>query len=180
VKARDLTVRAATDDDRELLRTFRCSDGQPWEDHVEDQVRGPLAGRYLASPPMFDGRLLLGLNGKGALLAVGAHRIEPAFAQDVGYTEVIAVACQARGTLVRMASGDEISLGHFMLMTILRQMASLGRHPRTFVRVDRRNIRSLAMLDRVGLSEERADFDEALVQRWGLLPAALTFRRPSR
>lgn len=71
MKARDLTVRAATDDDRELLRAFRCSGGQPWEDHVEDQVRGPLTGRYLASPPMFAGRLLLGLDGEGTLLAIG-------------------------------------------------------------------------------------------------------------
>jgi hypothetical protein len=170
VRAQDLTVRAATTDDRETLRRFRCSGGPPWEDEVEDQVRGPLAGRYLASPPAFDGRLLMGRNHSGTLLVVGAHRIEPMFAQDVGYTEVIAVAQEARGTLVRMASGDNISLGDFVLQTIFRQMVRLGRHRRTFVRVDRRNARSLALLDRVGLSEERADADERLVQRWGTLP----------
>lgn len=170
MKARDLTVRAATTDDRETLRGFRCSGGQPWEDQVQDQVQGPLGGRYLACPPMFDGRLLLGFDTKGTLLIVGAHRIEPMFAQDVGYTEVIAVAYDARGTLVRMAAGDDITLGRYMLETIFRQMVRLGRHPRTFVRVDRRNVRSLALLDRVGLSEERADADERLVQRWGTLP----------
>jgi hypothetical protein len=170
VKAQDLTVRAATNNDRDLLRDFRCSGGQPWEDQVEEQVRGPLTSRYLAEPPVFDGRLLLGISSDGTLLVVGAHRIEPMFAQDVGYTEVIAVAHQARGTLVRMAAGDDISLGHFLLETIFRQMVRVGRHPRTFVRVDRRNTRSLALLDRIGLSEERADADDGLVQRWGMLP----------
>jgi RimJ/RimL family protein N-acetyltransferase len=50
-------------------------------------------------------------------------------------------------------------------------MQRLGRHQRTFVRVERRNTRSLALLDRVGLREERDDLqDERLVQRWGELP----------
>lgn len=63
------------------------------------------------------------------------------------------------------------TLGEFLLLTIFRQMRTLGRHRRTFVRVDRRNVRSLALCDRVGLSEERADpHDRDLVQRWGELP----------
>lgn len=41
-----------------------------------------------------------------------------------------------------------------MLLAIFKQMIALGRHPRTFVRVDRRNQRSLALCDRVGLTEE--------------------------
>jgi hypothetical protein len=44
-----------------------------------------------------------------------------------------------------------------MMLTIFQQMVRLGRHPRTFVRVDRRNTRSLALLDRVGLTEDRPD-----------------------
>jgi hypothetical protein len=59
-----------------------------------------------------------------------------------------------------------------MLLTIVRQMRTLGRHRRTFVRVDRRNTRSLALCDRVGLTDERRDpHDDSLVQRWGELRA---------
>lgn len=105
------------------------------------------------------------------MLAVGTHHIEPTLVPDVGYTEVIAVALQARGTLIELPGGRQISLGEFLLLTIFRQMRMLGRHRRTFVRVDRRNVRSLALCDRVGLSEERTDpHDRALVQRWGELP----------
>jgi hypothetical protein len=58
-----------------------------------------------------------------------------------------------------------------MLFTIFQQMRALRRHPRTFVRVDRRNTRSLALCDRVGLTEERPDLHKSgLVQRWGELP----------
>jgi hypothetical protein len=89
---------------------------------------------------------------------------------DVGYTEVIAVASDARGTLVRLPQGREISLGELMLYAIFKQMLALGRHPRTFVRIDRRNARSLEMCGRVGLSEERPDEDANLIQLWGELP----------
>ena len=167
----ELTVRAATQADRELLATFSCSAGEPWEDLVEQQVRGPLISRYLATPPYFDGRLLLGLDRDGALLVVGAHHIEPSLVPDVGYTEVVAVALEARGTLVELEQGGSVSLGQFMLLVIFRQMRRLGRHRRTFVRVDRRNARSLALLDRAGLTDEQDDpDDERLVRRWGELP----------
>jgi len=81
--------------------------------------------------------------------------VEPTLAPDVGYTEVVAVALAARGTLVSLPGGRQISLGEFMLRVIFRQMRELGRHPRTFVRVDRRNSRSLGLCDRVGLVDER-------------------------
>lgn len=58
---------------------------------------------------------------------------------------------------MQLSEGREISLGELMLLAIFKQMLSLGRHPRTFVRVDRRNQRSLALCDRVGLTEERPD-----------------------
>lgn len=171
MKAKELSVRLALDADRAELRQFRCSAGTPWEDLVEAEIRGPLTNRYLSAPPVFDGRLLLGFNTEDALLVVGAHRIEPTFVQDVGYTEVIAVALDARGTRVTLPDGAELSLGHFMFVTIFQQMVRLGRHKRTFVRVDRRNARSLALLDRVGLTDERDDpHDAQLLQRWGELP----------
>lgn len=74
--------------------------------------------------------------------------------RDVGYTEVIAVSLAARGTLVQVEE-SEVSLEELMLYTIFKQMHALNRHPRTFVRVDRRNRRSLALCDRVGPTEER-------------------------
>jgi hypothetical protein len=169
VKAGDLTVRAAQEADRAALRAFRCSTGDPWEDLVEQQITGPLPSRFLASPPDFDGRLVLVLEGSW-LLTVGAHRIEPTFAQDVGYVEVVAVALDARGTLVELPGGDQLSLGHFVLLTMFKQMNTLGRDKRTFARVDRRNTRSLALLTRAGLTTERQDADPALVQRWGVRP----------
>ena len=89
---------------------------------------------------------------------------------DVGYVEVIAVALDVRGTLVEMPRGEELSLGHFMLATIFRQMVRLGRHSRTFARVDHRNARSLSLLHRAGLTHELPDpHDSQLVQRWGEL-----------
>lgn len=149
---------------------FSCSTGEPWEDAVEQQIRGPLPLRYLDTPLYFDGRMLLGFAPAGDLLVVGAHHIEPSMVPDVGYTEVIAVAREARGVLVALPEGEQVSLGHLMLLVIFRQMRRLGRHPRTFVRVDRRNSRSLALLDRVGLTEERGDTSLELVQRWGEVP----------
>jgi hypothetical protein len=138
---------------------------------VEAQIRGPMPTRYLSSPPRFDGRLLLAFGPNGALLAIGGHHIEPTLVPDVGYTEVIAVAFEARGTLVRMLGTVELSLGHFMLATIFRQMVRLKRHKRTFARVDHRNTRSLSLLDRAGLTDERPDpHNPQLVQRWGELP----------
>lgn len=171
MKVAALRVRALTAADLDALRAFRCSTGAPWEDPVEQQVCGPLPCRYLAAPPRFDGRMLLACDRGGAILAVGAHHIEPTMVPDVGYTEVVAVALAARGTLVRLDLGRDLSLGAFMLLTIFRQMHELGRHRRTFARVDRRNERSLALCDRVGLVDERANpHDGRLVQRWGELP----------
>ncbi|WP_372789145.1 hypothetical protein [Paraconexibacter sp.] len=115
--------------------------------------------------------MLLAHSSGGALLAVAAHHIEPTLVPDVGYTEVVAVALSARGTLLALPSGDRVSLGQFMLLTVFRQMRELGRHCRTFVRVDRRNLRSLALCDRVGLRHVVDDpSDPTLVQRWGTLP----------
>lgn len=107
----------------------------------------------------------------GNVLVIGAHHVEPALEPDVGYTEVVAVSRQARSTLVRLPEGREVSLGELMLLAIFKQMIALSRHPRTFVRVDRRNRRSLALCDRVGLTEEHPDpHSDLLIQRWGELP----------
>lgn len=154
-----------------MLKSFACSHGEPWEDAVQEQVRGPLPRRYLATPTYFDGRMVLGFDAHGELLVLGAHHIEPSMSPDIGYTEVIAVASEARGTFVELPGEAAISLGHYMLLLIFKQMRRLGRHSRTFVRVDPHNVRSLALLDRVGLTEQRADpHDAAIVQRWGELP----------
>jgi hypothetical protein len=71
---------------------------------------------------------------------------------------------------VELPQERKISLGELMLYAIFKQMLALDRHRRTFVRVDRRNDRSLALCDRVGLSEERPDQHRGLAQRWGELP----------
>jgi hypothetical protein len=170
VKFDEVLIRALTAAIYRPLAAFRCSDGEPFEDVVEQQIRDSLPLRYLASPPRFDGRMLIGAGPDGQRLVVGAHHIEPTLVPDVGYTEVIAVASEARGTLVRLPQGREISLGELMLYAIFKQMIALRRHQRTFVRVDRRNARSLALCDRVGLLEERPDQDAGLIQRWGELP----------
>jgi len=92
VKSDEVLIRALTADDLPSLDAFRCSAGTPWEDAVEAQVRGPLPQRYLASPPRFDGRMLIGASGDGDVLVIGAHHIEPTLEPDVGYTEVVAVS----------------------------------------------------------------------------------------
>lgn len=170
MKFDEVLIRALTAADLPALADFHCSAGEPFEDVVEQQIRDPLPLRYLASPPRFDGRMLIGAGPDGQILVVGAHHIEPTLVPDVGYTEVIAIASEARGTLVQLPQEREISLGELMLYAIFKQMVALGRHPRTFVRVDRRNNRSLRLCDRVGLSEERPDQVPDLVQRWGVLP----------
>lgn len=166
-----IRVRPLASSDLKRLASFTCSTGVPWEDVVEQQVRGPLPRRYLTSPPMYDGRMLVAETSAGDLLAVGGHHIEPTLDPDVGYTEVIAVALEARGRLITLRSGRRVSLGEMMLTMIFREMVALGRYPRTFVRVDRRNLRSLALCNRVGLVDERPEpRDPTLVQRWGRLP----------
>lgn len=171
MKSDEVLIRALAAGDLPPLDAFRCSTGTPWEDAVEAQIRGPLPQRYLASPPRFDGRMLIGAGGDGSVLVIGAHHIEPTLEPDVGYTEVVAVSLRARGALVQLPEGREVSLGELMLLAIFKQMIALGRHPRTFVRVDHRNRRSLALCDRIGLTDERPDpHSELLVQRWGELP----------
>jgi hypothetical protein len=171
VKSDEVLIRALAAGDLPLLEAFRCSTGTTWEDAVEAQIRGPLPQRYLASPPRFDGRMLIGADGDGNILVIGAHHIEPTLEPDVGYTEVVAVSLRVRGTLVQLPEGRMVSLGELVLLTIFKQMIALGRHPRTFARVDRRNRRSLALCDRVGLTDEHPDpHSDLLVQRWGQLP----------
>jgi hypothetical protein len=109
VKAADLHIRGLRPADREVLGRFTCSTGEPWEDVVEEQIRGPLPLRYLETPPYFDGRMLLGFDPTGVLLVVGAHHIEPALSPDVGYTEVIAVALDGRGVLIDLPDGGPIA-----------------------------------------------------------------------
>jgi hypothetical protein len=75
VKAADLTIRGLRRADGSPLKGFACSTGQPWEELVEKQIQGPLPGRYLDTPPYFDGRMLLGFDTDGRLLVVGAHHI---------------------------------------------------------------------------------------------------------
>jgi hypothetical protein len=171
VKAAEVRIGALVATDLGTLAAFRCSAGDPWEAMIEEQLRGPLPHRYLASPPRFDGRMLLGTDPDGELLVLGAHRIEPTLVPDVGYTEVIAVSLKARGTRVELIGDREVSLRELMFLAIFKQMLALGRHRRTFARVDRRNRRSLVLCDRVALVEERPDsHSDLLVQRWGELP----------
>lgn len=171
MKLSEIRLRALEPGDLELLAGFNCSSGNPWEDRVQEQVQGPLPRRYLAVPPRFDGRMIVGQDRTGSLLVVGAHHIEPTLEPDVGYTEVIAVSVEAQGRLVELPEGRRISLGELTLFSIFKQMRDLGRHPRTFARIDRRNQRSLALCDRVGLTDEHPDpHDDTLVQRWGELP----------
>ena len=106
MKSGEVLIRALAADDLPSLDSFRCSAGTPWEDAVETQVRGPLLRRYLASPPRFDGRMLVGVGRGGDILVIGAHHIEPTLEPDVGYTEVVAVSLRARGMLVQLPEED--------------------------------------------------------------------------
>ena len=167
----EVRIRPADDSDLPLLAQFTCSTGLPWEDAVQEQIRGPLPRRYLALPPIYDGRLIVAASPLPRILAVGAHRIEPNLLPDVGYIEVVAVSLAARGTLTDAGGGHKVSLGEMLILTMLDQMTRLGRHPRAFARVDRRNTRNLALCQRSGLVDERADSEfPELVQRWGELP----------
>lgn len=132
MKSDEVLIRALTAGDLPPLDAFRCSTGTPWEDAVEAQIRGPLPQRYLASPPRFDGRMLIGAGGNGNVLVIGAHHIEPTLEPDVGYTEVVAVSLRARGTLVQLPEGREVSLGELMLLTLWPAHLSAGsiRTPR--------------------------------------------------
>lgn len=78
----EVLIRALTAADLPVLATFRCSNGEPYEDVVGRQMRDPLPLRYLASPPRFDGRMLIGTDSEGRILVVGAHHIEPTLVPD--------------------------------------------------------------------------------------------------
>lgn len=58
----------------------------------------------------------IGADRDGEILVVGAHHIEPTFDPDVGYTEVVAVAIDVRGTSVQLSKGREVSLGELHLL----------------------------------------------------------------
>ena len=153
------------------LREFECSSGLEWEALVEGQIRGPLPRRYLTAPLEAGARALVGENSRGEILVVGSHHIEPAFGQDIGYIEVVAVAKAGQGSRVVLAAGEVVTLGELMMFALFRDLVAAGRHRRTFARIDKRNTRSLTLCDRVGLTDERSDLhDEGLVQRWGTLP----------
>jgi hypothetical protein len=89
VRSDEVLIRALTAANLPGLAAFRCSDGAPFEDIVEEQIQDSLPLRYLASPPRFDGRMLIGAGPDGQILVVGAHHIEPTLVPDVGYTEVM-------------------------------------------------------------------------------------------
>jgi hypothetical protein len=166
----DLQVRAAQEQDLPALAAFRCSRGEPWEEEVERQVQRPLPRRYLwPALPERDPRLLLTFHRPDqTLLAVGAHHIEPRVVEvTISYIEVIAVALDARGTLVE-TEDDPITLGHFMFAALITDMLARGRHPVTFGSVDRRNEKSLRLCRRIGLDDERDVPDRPdLVELWG-------------
>jgi hypothetical protein len=54
VRSDEVLIRALTAVDLPALAAFRCSDGAPFEDAVEQQIQDSLPLRYLASPPRFD------------------------------------------------------------------------------------------------------------------------------
>lgn len=166
MKLSDLRFRRVRASDRARLARFSCSRGSAWETLVESQIRGPLTARYLAKPPYFDGRMLLALEG-ARVVAVGAHHIEPTLLPDVGYIEVIAVSTSHQGQHIVLAGEGPVSVGELMLRVVVNDMRLHGRHPNFFARVDRRNQRSLALLDRFGMVDEQADPDPSLIRRWG-------------
>lgn len=69
--------------DLPALGAFRCSDGEPFEDVVEQQIRGP-SPALPSRAPRFVGRMLIGTDPEGRILVVGAHHIEPTLVPDVG------------------------------------------------------------------------------------------------
>jgi hypothetical protein len=166
----DLRIRVARSDDLKTLAAFRCSRGEPWEDEVEQQIRGPLPRRYLwPQLPALDPRLLLTFHRRDErLVAVGAHHIEPRVVQvTISYLEVIAVDLAARGTLVE-TEGQPITLGHFMFEALITDMLQRERHPVTFARADRRNEKSLKLCERIGLNDVRElPGRPDLVELWG-------------
>ena len=81
MKPAEIRIRALAASDLESLGAFRCSTGAPWENAVGEQIRGPLPRRYLASPPSFDGRMLLGTD-RGRVY--GARHISGAACMNTG------------------------------------------------------------------------------------------------
>lgn len=144
MKSNEVLIRAFTAGDLPQLGAYRCSAGTPWEDTVEAQIRGPLPRRYLASPPRFDGRMLIGVDRDGNVLVIGAHHIEPTLEPDIGYTEAVAVSQRARGTLVQLPEGRGVS-------------TSRWRHYAVPVGHALRSLRLIARLLPLVLSRCRAD-----------------------
>lgn len=165
-----LRVKVLAKRDLDALAAFRCSSGDAWEHLVEQEVQGPLPKRYLAPRfPAFDPRMLLVIRQSDSeILAIGAHHIEPTVHEPtISYTEAIAVALSARGTLVE-TEGKPISLGHYTFAALVQDMLNRGRAPITFGRVDRRNARSIALCQRIGLVlEKECSGHPGLMELWG-------------
>ena len=97
--------------------------------------------------------------------AAGDLPLLDAFRCSTGTPWEDAVEAQTRGPL------PQRYLASPPLLAIFKQMIALSRHRRTFARIDRRNRRSLALCDRVGLTDEHPDpHSDLLIQRWGELP----------
>ncbi len=163
--------------DRARLAGFRCSTGAWFEDDVEAFIRDRLVD-YHDWRAAHTGHTIIGLELGDRLVAVGSHEADLIRRRGEEITgtllESAAVALDCQGAVlpeVAPLDPDDraVTLGRYLLETLLSDLAQLDRAPILRAVVAKENTRSLRLCDRIGLSDKRADPDPRFVQRLGRL-----------
>ena len=158
---------------------MRCSTGAWFEDDVETFIQARLADYHDWRRPHTDHTIVgLELDDLG-LIAVGSHEAE--FVRDGGqvvtstYLECAAVRTDLQGAVLTevdpLDDDRPVTLGRYILETLLSDIAERERAPIVRAVVARENMRSLRLCARIGLTDERDDPDERFVQRLGRIAA---------
>ena len=158
---------------------MRCSTGAWFEGDVETFIQTRLVDYHDWRQPHTDHTIVgLELDDLG-LIAVGSHEAE--FVRDGGqvvtstYLECAAVRTDLQGAVLTevdpLDDDRPVTLGRYILETLLSDIAERERAPIVRAVVARENTRSLRLCARIGLTDERDDPDERFVQRIGRMVA---------
>lgn len=170
----EIVVRAATKEDAELLASFQCSQGPPWEEEAQRFIQGLPAWLFELSAADLDPRALLLLNPDDAsnLVAVAAHeRISEILVDGIPLegtkAVVVAAALSVRGTRIGTDRPGDLAFDALRRDALSRPVP---RGRALVAKVARGNQASLAMCDRQGLNVKLDVYsDPQLVWRIGEL-----------
>ncbi|HET8955107.1 MAG TPA: hypothetical protein VFN18_05565 [Solirubrobacterales bacterium] len=145
----DLVTRPATSDDGSHLSSFKCSEGEWYEDEVEEYLKNQ-AIKHLADTGGLTYHLLLTLE-KDELIACAGHHVEPLIIDSGHLIEfvrlyVLAISLDHRGR--RLDDGTALS-DAMLRLAASDAHAAHGDKPLTAI-VANQNRRSMAVVERNG------------------------------